>query len=238
MMPIEYLQAHAGSHYEHTGQPFVTLTYAQSLDGSISFHPGTQLVLSGSETKMFTHQLRANHDAILVGIGTVLADDPKLTSRLAGGLNPQPIVLDSNARTPINAQLFRHPTHKPWIAAVTTSDDESHCDALKKAGADILRLPASNTGQVSLPDLLTMLGEKGIGSLMVEGGSQVITSFLKLHLPNLLILTVAPILVGGVHGVHSLGLREDQSFPALKDYIWEQMGNDLVIWGELRWGDS
>jgi 3,4-dihydroxy 2-butanone 4-phosphate synthase/GTP cyclohydrolase II len=237
MILLDHLQERATAYYVRTGRPFVTLTYAQSLDGSISSEPGEQLILSGSQTKRLTHQLRAHQDASLVGIGTVLADDPKLTARLAGGLNPQPIILDSLARTPMQSQIFQHPTHTPWIA-VTDSADAIRCRELEEAGATILRLPGSDSGTVSLLDLITLLAARGITSLMVEGGSQVITSFLKLELPNILILTVAPLLVGGLRGVDRLYLRESQRYPSLKEYEVEQMGHDLVIWGELHWGDS
>lgn len=237
MILLDHLQERANIYHARTGRPFATLTYAQSLDGSISSGPGERLILSGSETKQLTHQIRAHHDAILVGIGTVLADDPRLTARLAGGRNPQPIILDSQARIPIQSQLFQHPTHRPWIA-VTDSADAIRCQELEEAGATILRLPGSDSGMVSLPDLLTLLGAKGITSLMVEGGAQVITSFLRLRLSNLLILTVAPLLIGGLRGVNHLDPSESQQYPSLKEYAVEQMGDDLVIWGELDWGAS
>ena len=92
--------------------------------------------------------------------------------------------------------------------------------------------------RVNLPNLLTTLGTRGITSLMVEGGSHVITNFLELGLPNLVILTVAPLFVGGLHGVHHLNLPASQRYSSLKEYAVERMGNDLVIWGELNWSDS
>ena len=102
------------------GRPVVTLSYAQSLDGSIAARRGFPLQISGTESAQLTHQLRAVHDAILVGIGTVLADDPHLTVRHAQGKDPQPVVLDSQLRFPLGAKLLRE--RSPWIATTSRAD--------------------------------------------------------------------------------------------------------------------
>ena len=223
----------AASHFEQTGRPFVTLTYAQSLDGSIAARAGVQTHISGDETKQFTHQLRALHSAILVGIGTVLADDPKLTVRLVNGSNPQPVILDSHARFPHNAQLLAHPTHKPWIATINTTE-LAKVDLLAALGARVIALPADLGGKVDLANLLDWLGSEGITSLMVEGGAQVITSFLKRRLVDQVILTIAPIFIGGLRAVDAFQL--DSSFPRLFNTVIEQMGSDFVLWGNIQWG--
>ena len=103
----------AAAHHARTGRPLVTLSYAQSLDGCIAAGPGQRLSLSGPEALMLTHELRAAHAAILVGIGTVLADDPRLTVRLVPGSHPQPVVVDSRLRIPDDCYLLRHGPRRP-----------------------------------------------------------------------------------------------------------------------------
>jgi GTP cyclohydrolase II len=227
------LPLRATNHHQQTGRPLVTLTYAQSLDGSIAAHEGAQTHISGDETKLFTHQLRALHDAILVGIGTVLADDPKLTARRAGSRNPQPIILDSHARFPSNGQLLAHPTHKPWIITLNTANTD-RLNALSASGARVIPLPANLNGDIDIATLLDWLGNEGITSLMVEGGAKVISSFLRARLVNQLILTIAPMLIGGLHVVDIL--YSDGVFPHLTDLLFEPMGGDFVLWGDIQWG--
>src|SRR5205823_12555295 len=112
----------AAEQHRHSSRPFVTLSYAQSVDGSIAARPGQPLALSGALSMTLTHQLRAAHDAILVGIGTVLADNPRLSVRLVEGKDPQPIVADSRLRLPLSANLlYQHPL-SPWIASGDQAD--------------------------------------------------------------------------------------------------------------------
>jgi 3,4-dihydroxy 2-butanone 4-phosphate synthase/GTP cyclohydrolase II len=132
-VPVEAILADIRSQQQVAGRlPRVTLTYAQSLDGCIAARRGEPYLLSGPESKRMTHQLRAAHSAILVGIGTVLADNPRLTARVAGGENPQPVVLDSRLRLPLDARLLQ--TGSPWIAT-TYSADPQRCALLAQAGA-------------------------------------------------------------------------------------------------------
>lgn len=227
---LKRLPERAAAHHQAQGRPLVTLTYAQSLDGSITARPGTRLTISGPETKHLTHQLRAIHDAILVGIGTALADDPKLTARLAGGPHPQPVILDSRARFPLSAQLLKHPTRRPWIITSDSAPREA-VEALSEAGARVIPLATDISRHINLPGLLDFLGAEGIRSVMVEGGAEVITSFLAGRLVDVVILTIAPILVGGVRGVNDLGVSEE--FPRLAGMNVEKMGDDLVVWGDM-----
>lgn len=214
------------------GPPTVTLTYAQSLDGSIAARRGKSMSLSGPESLRLTHALRAEHDAILIGIETVLSDDPQLTVRRVEGPDPQPVVLDSRLRTPVTAKLFQHPTMRPWIAT-TEAAPAAEQERLEKAGATVLRLPADDDGRVDLGALLAALAEKRVRSLMVEGGARVITSFLAAQLVDRLVLTVVPLLVGGLSAVGELAEKNGDAFPVLRNPRYEWVGNDLVIAGEL-----
>lgn len=233
---LDRIPQQAAAHYQRTGRPLVTLTYAQSIDGSIAARPGATLSISNEQTKLLTHQLRSLHDAILVGIGTVLADDPKLTARRAGGRNPQPIILDTSGQFPLDAQLLDHPTHHPWIFTAHAPDER--CRALEQAGAQVIVCLANADERVDLSAALDLLGERGVTSLMVEGGAQVITSFLRERLVDQVILTIAPILVGGLRAVGNLGLSNAGSFPRMANMIVEEMGGDLVAWGNLLWEDA
>lgn len=210
-------------------RPFVTLTYAQSIDGSIAL-PGQRVAISGPESQKMTHELRASHDAILVGVGTVLVDNPQLTVRLTAGPHPQPIVLDSHLRLPLTASLLKHPTKHLWLAATRPPVDRAI--ALEAAGARILRLPADQVGRVALPALLDKLGELGIQRLMVEGGASVINAFLEQRLVNKLIVTIAPKLLGGSKAV---GWLSNPS--SLANASFRLLGPDVIAEGDLTPGE-
>jgi len=180
-----------------------------------------------------THQLRAAHDAILVGIGTVLADNPRLTVRLAPGKSPQPVVLDSRLRLPLNSNLLHYPP-SPWIAVGEGVDPQRQVQ-FEDRGGRVFYLPVDESGHLSLPALLSYLSEQGVNSLMVEGGATVIGSFLEQRLVDLLLLTIAPIFVGGLHplDVKPANWLLGSSFPNLREIGSERLGDDLVVWGKL-----
>lgn len=215
-------------------RPFVTLTYAQSLDGSIAARSGRPLALSGPESQALTHALRAAHDAILVGIGTVLADNPRLTVRLAPGTNPQPVVLDSRLRCPLYVHLLRGEGPPPWIAAGLRAAPEREAE-LSQAGARVFRLPAGGQGFLDLSVLLDRLAEWGVGRLMVEGGAQIISSFLATRLVDQVVLTLAPVVVAGLRAVDGSGLFPSHASVRLSRLFYERLGEDLVVRGDPEW---
>lgn len=214
---------------ESAKRPFVTLSYAQSWDGSITTRAGETLGLSGAESLRLTHQLRSLHDGILVGIGTVLTDDPQLTVREWTGANPQPIVLDSRLRMPASARLCQRPDKTCWV--LTHRKQSGGFDGK----AEIMPLAADSEGRVDLPEALSLLWEKGIKTLMVEGGSQVITAFLKAQLADALVLTIAPTLVGGYKGVGNLELGCKSQLPQIRPLYSQMLGDDLIMWGNLHY---
>lgn len=210
----------------------VTVTYAQSLDGSLAARhlaarSGQPLALSGPESLAYTHQLRAAHSAILIGVNTVISDNPQLTVRHAVGPNPQPVILDSQLRCPPTARLLSHPTHKLWILCTENADRE-HARSLENAGAIITYLPANENGRVDLPAALHWLESQGCRSLMVEGGAQVITAFLAQRLAHKLIVTVAPRLVGGLASITA-----PLNVP-LQNITYRPLGADLIVEAELE----
>ena len=180
---------------------------------------------------LLTHRLRAAHDAILVGIGTVLADDPRLTVRLVGGLDPQPVILDSHLRMSEEAALLKEHRH-PWVATLEDSEHKK-IEALEGAGARLLRIPGDGQGHVALPALLQRLAALDVKRLMVEGGASVITGFIAQRLVNLVVITIAPVFVGGLGSIdRSFSQPSAQAvFPRLEDLHAAQMGSDLIVWG-------
>lgn len=228
------LAAKRASHRRRTGRPYVTLTYAQSLDGAIAARPGHPLALSCRESQTMTHVLRANHDAILVGIGTVLADNPSLTVRLVAGKNPQPVVLDGRLRFPIFSKLLKQQALCPWIVTSPEAEGERQ-KALEQLGARVYRLPAGDNGGIEIKTVLEMLGEQGINSVMVEGGAQVITSFLGCRAVDQVIVTIAPVLVGGVRVLDFLHQPRPKVFPRLINLEYQRIGDDLIVRGDPDW---
>ncbi|KAJ7492361.1 dihydrofolate reductase-like domain-containing protein [Mycena latifolia] len=190
-------------------RPHVTLTFAQSLDGKIAGAGGAQLALSGAESMRMTHWLRTMHDAILVGIGTALNDDPQLNTRhlppdAVPHRAPRPVVLDSRLRLPTTCKLLRNHSagagRRPWVVGVAPvtadADWQARSDVLTAAGARVLLLPAATAHDPSA--LLALLRAEGIQSLMVEGGARVIATFLgAAECIDTLLITTAPLLVGG-----------------------------------------
>ena len=181
-----------------------------------------------------THQLRAMHNAILVGINTVLVDDPRLTVRYADGEDPMPVVLDSHLRTPPTAKLLRQGKRQVIIATLPDASKERELK-LVEAGARVIRMPAAPGGGVRLSDLFCWLREQHVKSLMIEGGSKVISSVLAECLGDQLVLTIAPKFFGqnGVRAVATLNCVRSLSKPCLNNITVEQLGDDLVVWGNL-----
>jgi GTP cyclohydrolase II len=230
------LRAQAVDHHQRTGRPLVTLSYAQSLDGCITAQSGEPFAISSSESLQWTHALRAAHDAILVGIGTVLADDPSLTVRFAQGNDPQAVVVDSHLRLPADAKVLqKHPTL--WIAGThTTPEQRSRLNGTCLNGAQILELPATAGGQVNLDALFAELGRRGVHSVMVEGGAQIITSIWRQKLAHIAVITIAPILLGGLHSVRTPLFSANGNglhFPRLHHTQTFRAGEDTIIWGSI-----
>ena len=226
--------ASAALHRERTGRPFVTVSYAQSLDGSIAETDGRPLALSSAESLVLTHGLRASHQAILVGIGCVLADNPRLTVRLAPGRNPQPVVVDSGLRCPPCANLLANNGTRPWIVTTHRARVERQ-KALEEAGARVIRVKTGTGARVDLAALLDTLAELGVASLMVEGGARIITSFFVERLVNQVVVTVAPLFLGGLGAPDRTATFSRDSLPRLVNTFFEKVGDDLVLCGDAAW---
>jgi 3,4-dihydroxy 2-butanone 4-phosphate synthase/GTP cyclohydrolase II len=212
------------------GRSFVTLSFAQSLDGSITLKRGQWTEISGSESMRMTHHLRAAHQAILIGIGTALSDDPQLSVRLVDGPQPQPVVVDSQLRLPLTAKLFEQP-RLPWIFTTTVAS-EARQQALEAQGARVIRVDATPSGMVSLTAVLDFLYQAGLKTVMVEGGARIITSFLVAQLVDHMVVTIAPKILGGLHAIEYLN---GSGLPRLENAHYHVLGSDMVLSGSVVW---
>ncbi|KAF8640431.1 hypothetical protein AX17_000096 [Amanita inopinata Kibby_2008] len=221
-------------------RPLLTLTFAQSLDAKIAGAHSQQLILSGNDSMLMTHHLRTLHDAILVGIGTALNDNPQLNTRRLPPEErrhlPKPIVLDSRLRLPPSCKLLLNYQaglgRRPYLFAADTHaghpDWQSRRTLLEEAGAKIITVPSSPDGLLHFPTILKVLRDLHIRSLMVEGGARVISSMFASYsdLIDTIIVTVAPVFVGD-QGVAYHGLSNQQS--RFHHAATEVMGKDTVI---------
>lgn len=227
--------------------PFVTLTFATSLDSSLSLAPGTRTRLSGPESKAMTHYLRSRHDAICVGVGTALADDPALNCRIAGcESQPRPIVLDPRGRWGVSAgskvlETARAGRGKAPLVLTGVRDRLAYADVLEGTGGKVICVGVDDRGRFNWREVFEALGREGIRSVMVEGGAVVINSLLDSanhHLIDSVIVTIAPTWLGqGGVVVSPERVHEGRNpIPAarLSDVSWNPLGEDVVLCGRLR----
>ncbi len=218
-----------------TRTPFVTLKMAMTLDGKIATAVGESQWITGEAARRRGHEMRDRVDAILVGIETVLADDPSLTARLPeGSRNPVRVILDSQARTPLTARLL-HDDAAPVLIAVTEWASEERLEQLRAAGAEIIF--CGDGTRVDIGILLKRLGEREICSLLVEGGGHVHFSFLREGLADKVCAFIAPRIVGGAKApsvVSGDGFAHLNEAVRLRDMSAEFVGKDLCLTGYVR----
>lgn len=207
-----------------TGRPFVTAKFAMSLDGKIATRSGESRWITGEEARAHAHRLRREHDSILVGVNTVIADDPELTVRVDGESSRQPlrVVVDSHLRVRQSARIVGSNT----LIASTRQG--------RVGAAEVVRLPAGADGRVSLPALLDELGRRGTLSLLVEGGAEVHASFFAEGLVDKVYAYVAPRLIGGKGAPGPLGgtgVEHLAESIQLHEVDFARLGDDLVISG-------
>lgn len=226
-----------------TGLPEVTLKYAMTLDGRLATRTGHSRWITGPEARRYAHQLRDQHDAILVGVGTVLQDDPELTTRLdpsecgdGGPHHPLRVVLDSQARTPPTARLLSPAVPGQTLIVTTEGAPPERVAALRAAGAEIITVPA-RCGKVDIRSALFELGARGINSVLVEGGGRVLGSLFDAGLVDRVVAFVAPVLVGGSDAPIPLagrGVETMEQAVRLRDVRIRELGTDVVIEGRVR----
>ena len=220
-------------HFQRTGGPHVTLKVAMSLDGKIATHTGESAWITGERARRHVHRIRGQAGAVLVGVGTVLADDPDLSCRLPGTpRQPLRVVADSALRTPPESRLARTARRSPVAVATLPDASPQRARALEEQGVEILRIPADDSGKVSLDGLLAALGARGVASVLVEGGGTIHAAILERRLVHRLLWFIAPRIIGGrdaptpVEGTGAARMAEVQN---LRDVRLRRFWPDLLI---------
>ncbi len=221
-----------------TGMPYVTLKLGLSLDGRIASRTGASKWVTGPEARARVHLLRAQHDAVVVGIGTALADDPRLTVRDAPGQSPLRIIFDTKLRLPLAGRLVQSAREVPTWVVCTTDAPSSAEDQLVERGVEVLRAPSSAEGRIDPIAALRLLATRGIVAVMIEGGAELAGSVLAGAVVDELHCFIAPILLGprGRPGaVDWAGPATPAEAPGIVDPQWEVCGVDAHVWGSLRY---
>ena len=230
----------AYSHHRRSGRPFVTAKFAASLDGRIASTSGDSRWISGPQTLRWAHENRPLFDAILVGVETIIVDNPQLTARPErwNGPVPQPlrVVLDSRGRTPTDSRVLDSLDLSPTLIATTEAPPADWRASLQARGVDVVTLPtdAESDGRISLPALLDLLGQqRGVVSLLVEGGGEVLGSFFDQRLVNKVTAVVAPMIIGGSAqtAVRGRGAERMRDALRLNHMSVEQLRSDLLVTG-------
>jgi diaminohydroxyphosphoribosylaminopyrimidine deaminase/5-amino-6-(5-phosphoribosylamino)uracil reductase len=227
--------------HRRTGLPFLTLKWAMSLDGKIAAQPGSATAITGPAALRYAHELRSLYDAVLVGVGTVLADDPQLTCRLPADHVPAPrnplrIVVDSCLRTPADARVVSGTLEAPALIVTTAAAAAGRIAAMRQAGVEVL-VQEQREGMVDLAALMRDLGRRGVLSVLVEGGGTVNASVLDAGLADKVIALISPRLIGGAAAPTPLdgaGLAGVTGARGLRDVRVRALGIDTAIEGYLE----
>ena len=223
--------------YITTRQPFVILKTAMSMDGKIATAAGKSKWITSESSRRIVHQIRDEVDAIMVGIGTVIHDDPSLTARLPDGRGHDPvrIILDSRGRMPLEAKVLHLDSAARTIVAVTPGASQKKVSQLKQL-AEVLVIPEQN-GRIDLQALMQELGQMEITSVLLEGGAEVNASALKAGIVDKVLVFIAPMLIGGSEApgpVGGPGIEELSEAVSLTDISLERIGEDVLITGKPR----
>jgi diaminohydroxyphosphoribosylaminopyrimidine deaminase/5-amino-6-(5-phosphoribosylamino)uracil reductase len=214
------------------GRPLVTLKFATSLDGRIATASGESQWISGPPARERAHALRASHDAIMVGTGTVIADDPQLTCRLPGldHRSPVRVVIDRHLRIPPTARLIDDAHQVPTWVLTLRSADPAHRAKFLASRVTLINVDPDSEGQVDLAAALRALGEHGITRLLVEGGAGLAAAFLRARLVDRVVWVHAPLAIGGegIPAIAELGLLALADAPAFERLSTEAVGDDVL----------
>jgi diaminohydroxyphosphoribosylaminopyrimidine deaminase/5-amino-6-(5-phosphoribosylamino)uracil reductase len=220
------------------GRPLVTLKLATSLDGRIATARGESKWITGPPARERAHALRAAHDAIMVGTGTALADDPQLTCRLPGLARRSPVrvVIDRHLRIPPTAQLISNARAVPTWVLTLRSADVARRQAFLCAGATVIDIDPGSDGNGSLAAALAALGDRGITRLLLEGGGHLAAAFARAGLIDRLVWVHAPMLIGGdgIPAIAELGIEMLSEAPNFERLSTETVGDDVLTVFRVR----
>lgn len=217
-------------HYMESGLPFVTVKYAETFDGRIATTNGQSQWISSPASLKFAHKLRARHDAVLVGAQTVIRDDPELTVRHTHGRNPLRVVVDSGLRIPSQAKILQNTSGAKTLIATTQSADAPQFQRFADSGVEIIQIDTDDHNKVDLRKLFKILAARGISSILVEGGAQIITSVLKNNLANRLVAIIAPKIIGkGIEAIGDLHISDLKNAKKISFQQIKRIGPDIMI---------
>lgn len=228
-------------HWMKTGRPYVTLKAGMTLDGQLATATGESRWITGELSRRDVHQLRGSMDAVLVGVGTVLADNPALTARKGTRFKellprqPLRIVVDSRLRTSLTAIVLTRQNKFKTIIATTGAASAARRSAFQKKKIEVITLSAVQ-GRVALPALLDELGRRGVTTLLVEGGSEINAAMVRAKLVNHVRLYIAPLLLGGQNAKGVIGGVCPATLAGglkLRHMVTRSLGDDLVVEGDL-----
>ncbi len=220
------------NHWIRTGSPWVIAKAAMTLDGKIATRTGDSKWITSTASRRVAHRLRSQADAILVGVNTILHDDPRLTIRSVPRLRPLlRVVLDPRGRMPANAKILRASPAYPTLVVTGTGVAASKCRRLARRGAAVWKVPL-RSGRFALRRLLKKLGANGITSLLVEGGSETLGAFFDAGLVHQAAFFYAPKLVGGrsaIKAVGGSGIRRMKNAMRFREFQLRRIGDDLLV---------
>lgn len=214
-----------------TKLPFVVMKYAMSLDGKIATETGQSKWISSEDSRRHAHHLRAHLSGIMVGIGTVLKDDPKLTCRIPGYKNPTRIILDSKLRIPLDSLVLSNQDEAPTLILTTRQAPESKRLDLQNKKIEVICV-SEHMGKIDLKEAMRVLGEKGIDSILLEGGGTLNASALSADIVNKLSVYIAPKLIGGEHAISPIrghGVQNMEDVYKIKNMEINRISDDIHI---------
>ncbi|MFQ5957412.1 MAG: bifunctional diaminohydroxyphosphoribosylaminopyrimidine deaminase/5-amino-6-(5-phosphoribosylamino)uracil reductase RibD, partial [Candidatus Brocadiales bacterium] len=220
------------------GMPYIIAKWAMSLDGKTATHTGDSRWVSSQESREYVHEIRSQMDAVMVGIGTVLRDDPLLTCRhVEGGRNPKRLVVDGQARLPLDSQLVRtiSESRAEVLVATTGRAPRERLDKLSKAGCRLIMV-SSRGNKVDLGELMKILGKEQFTNILVEGGGTLTSSLFEEGLVDRVMVFIAPKIIGGGEArlpVSGIGVDKVEDALALKDVSVKRLAEDVIIEGTV-----
>lgn len=233
VLAAEAAQAHSGHIRRVTlGRPHVTLKLAISADGMIGRREGERMMITGKQTFDAVQVMRTEYDALMVGIGTVLVDDPRLTVRLPGLLDRAParVILDATARLPVESRLLQNlEAEPPLIIFVSPEAPADRVSAIRQSGAKVITVPASGKG-LDMPAVLSALAEEGHARVFAEGGARVAASLVSGDLLDEIVIYRAPVVVGadGVRALEGMALSAIERTPRYVTVETVDVGEDVM----------
>jgi len=215
-------------------RPHITVKFAQTLDGKIAAKDGSSKWISGLKARKLAHRLRAIHDAVLVGVGTIVEDDPSLTTRFVKGRSPLRIILDPKLRIPIKSKVLRNQKKSKTFVITSRMSSKGKIKKIEKMGGEVLLAPFIKGGYIDLRKIIRILYKKKIKSILIEGGSRTISLFLKQRIVDSVIAVISPKILGsGLSSVSDIGIPNIGKALRLKICKIKKIGDDILYVANL-----